>query len=103
MVSSATTLKMMEEAELNDKKKCVPRTDIVRQHLAHPHVQPWASVHSKEGRPLAGEVNSRDCISAPAKTRMLLKMIRKVVIRGHPHILITVKENDCYECFNETG
>ena len=60
MVSSATTLKMMEEAELNDKKKCVPRTDIVRQHLAHPHVQPWASVHSKEGRPLAGEVNSRE-------------------------------------------
>ena len=61
------------------------------------------SVHSKEGRPLAGEVNSRDSISAAAKTKMLLKMIREVVIREHPHILITIKENDCYECFNETG
>ena len=69
----------------------------------HPHGHPWASVHSEEGRPLAGEVNSRDCISAPAKARMLLKVIREVVIRGHPHIIITIKDNDCYECFIETG
>ena len=75
---------------------------MVWQHLAHPHVHPWTSINSKEGRPLAGEVNSRDSISAAAKTKMLLKMIREVVIRGHPHILITIKD-DCYECFNETG
>ena len=71
--------------------------------FAHPHGHPWASVHSKEGRPLAGEVNSRDCISAPAKARMLLKVIREVVIKEHPHIIITIKDNDCYESFIETG
>ena len=84
MVSSATTLKMMEEAELNAKKKCVPRIDIVRQHLAHPHVQPWASIHSKEGRPLAGEVNSREWHLCSCKDKDALEDDQRSGHKGAP-------------------
>ena len=38
--------------------------------------------------PLQGRGIPETGISAPAKTRMLLKMIREVVIRGHPHITV---------------
>jgi len=62
---------------------------IIWQHLAHKHVHPWASVHSKEARLLEGEVSSTGRhlypqvgIYTPPKAKILLEMFRAAFRRG---------------------